>query len=275
MPIDETKLPADCEIWTSGDVTLIRGDCLAVLPAISGVDAVVTSPPYDNLRKYNGFSFDFEGIASGIHNAIDDGGVAVWIVADQTINGSESCSSFSQAMYFKSIGMRLHDTMVFHKQNPPPLTHNRYEQQFEYMFVLSRGKPKTFNGLREPSKHAGRTITGTKRHNLHDSMPIHKAGTPIQEKKLRGNVWSYAVGIELVPDHPAVFPMQLASDHVLSWTNESDTVCDPFTGSGTTGVACVNLGRKFIGIEISEDYFNVAKDRIAKAQAAKAELLIA
>jgi len=275
LTLDESKLPADCEVWRSGDVVLVRGDCLQVLPAVSGVDAVVTSPPYDNLRRYDGLSEKFEGVLNGLQISVVQGGVVVWVVADQTERGSESCTSFRQAIRFTESGFRLHDTMIFQKQNPPPLTHNRYEQEFEYMFVFSAGRPNTFNGLRVPSKHAGRTITGTKRHNLHDSRPIHKAGQPIQETKLKGNVWSYPVGVELVPGHPAVFPLQLASDHVSSWTNESDLVLDPFTGSGTTGVACVNLGRKFIGIEISSEYFAIAKDRIAQAQAAKAGLLIA
>lgn len=248
--------------WTSdcGRAVLYLGDCLEVLPGLPKVGAVVTSPPYDSLRRYAPLNFD--GVSKALVAAIEDGGVIVWVVADQTINGSESLTSFKQAIGFCELGMNLHDTMIFHKQNPPPLTHNRYEQQFEYMFVFSKGKPAIFNGLRQPSKHAGRVMTGTKRHDLHNSERVHNYGQPVKETKLRGNVWSYPVGVEFVNGHPAVFPAQLASDHVESWTNEDDTVLDCFCGSGTTGVACMRTGRKFIGIEINEQYFEIAKNRI-------------
>jgi DNA modification methylase len=128
---------------------IICGDCLEVMKKIpdGSVDLVLTSPPYDNLRTYNGYNFDFEGIAKELHRVTKDGGVIVWVVGDATIKGSETGTSFKQALYFKEIGFNLHDTMIYHKNNYPPLTHNRYEQCFEYMFVFSKRYLKSFNPI--------------------------------------------------------------------------------------------------------------------------------
>lgn len=244
-------------------IQLLHGDCLELMKTIpdQSVDLVITSPPYDNLRKYESLSFQaFQNIASELKRALSDGGVVVWVVADATVNGSETGTSFKQALYFKEIGLNIHDTMIYHSEKPP-LTHNRYEQKFEYMFVFSKGKPKTFNGLREKSKHAGISRTkSTFRHDGENLKPNHSL-KPVSETKLKGNVWSYQTGGKNY-GHPAIFPLKLAEDHVLTWSNELDTVMDPFLGSGTTGVAAKNLSRNFIGIEKDDKYFEIAKKRI-------------
>lgn len=232
------------------------------------IDLTVTSPPYDNLRKYAGLSFlDFQSIAQHLFRITKDGGIVVWVVADATIEGSETGTSFRQALYFLEIGFRLHDTMIYFTEKPP-LTHNRYEQKFEYMFIFSKGKPKTFNGIREPSIYAGKIKGMTFRH---DGETLEKAHThgPVKATKLKGNVWKYNTGkhhstkYDLAFNHPAIMPEQLAEDHIVSWSNIGDTVLDPFMGSGTTCSAAKKLDRKFIGIEMDEGYFKIAEARLA------------
>jgi DNA modification methylase len=254
------------------DLQLLKGDCLDLMPWLvsdESVDLTVTSPPYDSLRAYEGLPFEkFKKVAEEIYRVTKKGGVVVWVVGDATVKGSETGTSFRQALYFKECGFNLHDTMIYHA-GKPPLTHNRYEQKFEYMFVLSKGRPKTFNGLRESSKHAGRTNSMTFRHDGMTLAPAHKKGT-VSETKLRGNVWTFKVGGgHMTKDkinHPAIFPESLANDHLLSWSNPGDTVFDPFLGSGTTGKMAIALKRKFIGIEKEEEYFEIAKKRIGESK---------
>jgi site-specific DNA-methyltransferase (adenine-specific) len=249
------------------------GDSAEVLKTCPGnyIDLVVTSPPYDNLRTYKGFTFNFEIVAKELVRVLKPGGVIVWVVNDATINGSETGTSFKQALYFTSLGLNLHDTMIYQKLNPIPLNHNRYEQEFEYMFVLSKGKPKTVNHIKVACTYGGKKNTGstyykTKEHNTPELA--NKEGITNTTKN-KGNIWSYLVGNhngEAKFKHPAKFPLQLALDHIQSWSNSGDIVLDPFLGSGTTGVAALQLGRRFIGIEISEEYLQIAKQRINEAQ---------
>src|SRR5271170_1152384 len=253
---------------------LITGDSaekLKELPADS-VNLTVTSPPYDGLRTYNGYSFDFENIAKELFRITKKGGIVVWVVGDGTKNGSESGNSFRQALYFKEIGFNLHDTMIYASEKPP-LTHNRYEQKFEYMFVFSKGKPNTFTPIKEPSKHAGKSAS--KRTFRQDAKgvlePAHK-DEKIADMKIRGNIWTYATGTvsasdQFAKEHPAIFPEKLAEDHILSWSLPGDVVLDPMMGSGTTGKMAIKNGRKFIGIELSTQYVEIAKKRIALAEA--------
>lgn len=229
------------------------------------VDLTITSPPYDNLRNYKGYSFDFEHVARGLYWVTKPGGVVVWVVGDATKNGSESGTSFKQALYFKEIGFSLHDTMIYKKINPIPLTHNRYEQYFEYMFVFSKGKPKTFNPLLEQCKTSG---TYTHRRN---TGRVEEAATRnrdeitlTKETKYKGNIWEYVVGSKKgeTGSHPAPFPEQLAYDHIVSWSNEGDLILDPFIGSGTTSKEAKILKRNFIGFDISQEYCDIANKRL-------------
>ena len=255
------------------EMKFIQGDCLEAMKTLpdNSVDLTVTSPPYDNLRTYNGYVFDFEGIAKELYRVTKDGGVVVWVVGDATIRGSETGTSFKQALFFKEIGFNLHDTMIYMREGPP-LSHNRYEQKFEYMFVLSNGKPSTFNGMVCHSKSAGQKRTSTMRQDS-DSLGDRSAKGFVQETKLVGNVFEYSVGNncstkdKIAHRHPAIFPEQLAHDHIISWSNEGDTVLDPMMGSGTTGKMAKILNRKFIGIEISTEYFDIATRRIEGAEA--------
>jgi len=224
------------------------------------IDLTVTSPPYDNLRTYNGYEFDFEPIARELYRVTKKGGVVVWVVGDATINGSETGTSFRQALYFKEIGFNLHDTMIYQKQFYVPLTHNRYEQEFEYMFVLSKGKPRIFNPIKVATLFAGKPSTLTHRKNGNDLVKGTNYGQPRKAFRIIGNIWT------LMPsrqgEHPAIFPEKLANDHILSWSNENDLVYDPFMGSGTTAKAAHQLKRNWIGSEISSEYVELANKRL-------------
>lgn len=251
---------------------LINGDCLEVLPTLEreSIDLVVTSPPYDNLRNYNKeleWNFDiFKQVAEQLYDILKMGGVVVWVVNDATINGSETGTSFNQALYFKEIGFKLHDTMIYAKKNPIPLNHNRYEQSFEYMFILTKGKPYTFNPIRVLCKRKGEHKNYAF-HKTDDDALTRFHGT-VRDKKIHKNIFEYGIGGGNY-GHPAIFPLQLAKDQILSWSNQNDTILDPFMGSGTTGVACLQTNRDFIGIEKVEKYYDIAKQRINEANEQK------
>ena len=243
-------------------------DCFEVMKLMPDgcVDLTLTSPPYDDLKKYNGFSFPFEEIARELFRVTKEGGVIVWIVADGTKNGSESGTSFKQALFFMSLGFRLHDTMIYAKENPVPLTHNRYEQQFEYMFVLSKGKPKTFNGIREASKYGGKMASKTRSFykSANDNEPsLQNKRAEISKEKLKNNIWYYVVGSTEGKKikHPAKFPEKLASDHLQSWANAGDLIFDPFGGSLTTAQEAEKLEMRWVSCEMSTEFFEESLKR--------------
>jgi len=231
------------------------------------VDLTVTSPPYDDLRSYEGFVFDFEKIAQQLYRITKTGGIVVWIVGDAVINGSETGTSFKQALYFKDIGFSLHDTMIYQKNNFSNPSKTRYHQIFEYMFVLSKGKPKTFNPIMDRKNvYAGHSTFGENTTRLKNGGFISQPKRVIQEYGMRYNIWKgNTSGQENMCkniEHPATFPVWIVRDHILSWTNEGDIVFDPFMGSGTTACACKELNRKFIGCEIEQKYVEIAKSRL-------------
>lgn len=247
-------------------------DCLEGLKKLDSdsVDLIVTSPPYDNIRTYNGFSFDFENIAKEIVRILVGGGVIVWIIADQTINGSESGTSFRQALYFKELGLNLHDTMIWQKDSCAFPDSTRYQQIFEYMFVLSKGKPKTINLIAD-RKNAWSNVKvhGTFREadgSLKGPSAQWKESV-VKEYGYRFNVWNIPTEKNNKTGHPAVFPASIAKDHILTWSKAGDTVCDPFSGSGTTAIQALNLNRNFIGFEISKEYYDKSLKRIEEETA--------
>lgn len=258
---------------------IICGDNVEVMRQLPDkcIDLTVTSPPYDNLRTYNGFSFNFEEVARELYRITKDGGVVVWVVGDATIKGSETGTSFRQALYFKEIGFNLHDTMIYAKDSCPFPETNRYYPSFEYMFVLSKGKPKAANLISDkPNKRFGEKITGTGR-NPDGTIKQHiavknKTNRVIKEFGVRTNVWLYSVGKwkstkdEYAYQHPAIFPEQLAKDHIISWSNPGDLVFDPFIGSGTTAKMAKVFGRNYLGCDVSEEYCDIARRRVEQAQ---------
>ena len=250
---------------------ILQSDCVEIMSKIpdNSIDLTVTSPPYDNLRTYNGYSFDFENTAKELYRITKDGGVVVWVVGDSTIKGSESGTSFKQALFFKEIGFNIHDTMIWNKGSFAFPSKNCYHQVFEYMFVFSKGKPKALNFIKDRKNlyigergASGRKKDGTRntgKSNVRD------------EYGKRFNIWNYPIGgghctkDKIAYQHPAIFPEQLAEDHILSWSNEGDMIFDPFMGSGTTGKMAVINNRNFIGVDVSEEYCNISKERIENA----------
>jgi len=253
---------------------IIQGDCLKVMKDIpdKSIDMVLTSPPYDGLRTYNG-SLDWgehiwKPVIQELFRVIKDGGVVVWVVGDATIKGSETGTSFKQALYFKEIGFNLHDTMIFEKKNPvPQIYRKRYSNQFEYMFILSKGVVNTHNPIMIDCLHAGLKLNGTTYKNYSKNIQERsKMAKPVKSQKIKGNIWQYVVGKnkedQEAKGHPAPFPEKLAHDHIISWSNEGDTILDPFAGSGTVGKMAKQLNRNFILIEKEPEYIDIIKKRL-------------
>lgn len=257
---------------------LYNENCIDTMSHMSDnyIDLTVTSPPYDNLREYNGYSFPFEEIAKELFRVTSKGGVLVWVVGDQTRNGSESGTSFKQALFFMQCGFRLHDTMIYQKKNYLPLNHNRYDPEFEYMFVFSKGSPKTFNPLLVPCKTAGASYNYATRSSASSKERNGAVRTRDELKitnshKYRGNIWGYDTGKHKGSKddiwlHPATFPEKLAEDHILSWSNIGDMIYDPFAGSGTTSKMAEVNGRKWVASELSSEYCEIHNARIGNLQ---------
>jgi DNA modification methylase len=254
-------------------VTLYCGDNVATMQQMESdsIDLVVTSPPYDNLRTYSAGKpieelWNFENVAQQLWRLTKPGGVVVWVVADATINGSETGTSFRQALRFMEIGFRLHDTMIYLKEQLAFPDSVRYYNAFEYMFVFSCGAPKATNLIGDRKNvSAGRDVNGKERAKDGSLRPRACAGNIISEKGIRWNWWKISHqkrGVET--NHPATFPESLARDHILSWSNKGDTVLDPFSGSGTTCKMAKHNGRKAIGIEINPEYCEIAAKRLAQ-----------
>jgi len=250
-------------------ISVIQGDCIDEMVKMdaNSVDLTVTSPPYDNLRTYEGtlqWNEDiWKQVLDGLFRVTKKGGVVVWVVGDATIKGSETGTSFKQALYAMECGFRLHDTMIWQKHNFSNPSSNRYHQIIEYMFIFSKGKPKTFNPIKDrPNICAGQVGSwGKNTTRLADgSLEERTKGKVNTEFGMRYNSWRLKT--EMKPKHPAQFPEQLAEDHIISWSNEGDIVFDPFLGSGTTGKMAKQLNRNFIGIEKVEEYHKIAQARI-------------
>jgi DNA modification methylase len=250
------------------------GDCIDVMNSMPPecVDLVVTSPPYDDLREYCGYAFLFDETVRCLFRVVRECGIVVWVVNDQTKNGSESGTSFRQALGFMKTGFNLHDTMIY-QTDKPPMNHRRYQQSFEFMFVFSKGKPITFNPIRVPCKHAGESRKGITYRNPDGSLKETHSKGSIAPTKVKSNIWYFASGnMQSAKDasafqHPAVFPEQLAEDHIVSWSNPGDIVFDPFVGSGTTALAALRTGRHFFGCDVSPEYVEIARARITAENA--------
>jgi len=260
---------------------VLLGDSVELMKQLPDkiIDLVVTSPPYDMARKYEGnvadsYTFEkFQEQAKELYRVMKKGGVIIWVVGDQTKNGSESGTSFKQALYFKEIGFKLYDTMIYRKNYYVPLTHRRYEQAFEYMFVLTKGKPNTFNGIREKCSYSGvKQPTEWNAEASNDTgcrLRKREGGYITKETKLRSNIWNYSPGKRLETDniankHPAIFPYELARDHILSWSNEGDLVFDPMCGSGTTLIMAKQNKRNYLGMDIIDTYVDICKERLER-----------
>jgi len=248
---------------------------LKILPEES-VDLVVTSPPYDDLRDYENklqWNFDvFKKIAKELFRTIKKGGTVVWVVGDKTENGGKSLTSFKQALYFQEIGFKMFDVIIYEKTGAAPPHPGRYFNTYEYMFILTKGKPKTVNILKDKKNlWAGCQTYGVITRREKDGSLTKKERKTINDFGVRTNIWRYANGKgfaakeKISHEHPAIFPEKLAEDHILSWSNENDVVLDIFGGSGTTAKMSIANKRHFIYFEAVEKYCEVALKRIEEA----------
>ena len=245
------------------------GDCVDVMGRFpdDSIDLTVTSPPYDGLRNYDGFEFDAEAVGRQLLRVTKPGGVVVWVVGDR-INGGRSMTSFRQGVMFQDIGWNMHDVMVYQKRNTPFPRSNAFTNAWEFMFVMSKGRPKTFNPLKTGTARTGRERLTT---NKGPDGVNRKRWAVLKEEKTRNNVWAYAVGLGGTTrdreafEHPAMFPEKLARDHVMAWSNEGDVVLDPMCGAGTTAKMTALLHRRYIGIDVSERYIDIARVRVKHA----------
>ncbi len=232
------------------------------------IDLTVTSPPYDDLRNYNGYKFDILPMAEELFRITKEGGVVVWVVGDR-INGGRSLTSFEHGLVFRDVGFSMHDVMIYQKKNTPIMRSNAYTICYEFMFVLSKGRPKTFNPIKVPTKRHGLEMAVA---NKGADAVNNKVLVELKKEKTKTNIWSYAVGLggstkdKVAFEHPAIFPESLAEDHILSWTNSGDVVFDPMCGSGTTCKMALVHGRKWLGIDISKEYIDIARKRINLVQ---------
>ena len=255
------------------NVVIFNGDCLNIMNQLIEknvkIDLTVTSPPYDDMRNYKNTCFwnfeIFKQVANKLYDLTSKGGVVVWIIGDKTHKGNESGSSFKQALYFKEIGFNLHDTMIWRKTNPFNFgSNNCYIQSFEYMFIFSKGKPKSLNLIYDrKNKTSGKINKQRRRENNGDFMEEENKNWEVKNYGKRYNVWDINCS-KKVDNHTATFPNEIPRDHILSWSNEEDIIFDPFLGSGTTGIESIKLNRKFIGIELVEEYYELSKERLNK-----------
>jgi site-specific DNA-methyltransferase (adenine-specific) len=246
---------------------IIEGDCVELMKQMPDdfINLTVTSPPYDDLRDYNGYNFDFENIARQLYRVTKKDGIVVWVVGKKIKDGDIRLTSFNQALFFQSVGFKIHDIMIYKKKNTPFMRSNAYTNGFEFMFVLAKGKVKTFNPIKIPTVRTGFEMLVT---NRKSDGKINKVLAELKSEKVKDNIWEYAVGLggttndKIAFKHPAVFPEKLAEDHILSWTNEGDLVFDPMCGSGTTLKMAKLNNRRYIGIDISEEYCKIAQERL-------------
>ena len=268
MPQPKSKNPSKFPI----DM-IHHGDAIDFMKTLGKdlIDLTVTSPPYDDLRTYKGYQFDHQTMAEGLFEVTKPGGIVVWVVGDKIVKGDKTLTSFRQALYFQEIGFKVHDVMIYKKKNTPFMRSNAYTNCFEFMFVFAKGSPSTYNPIMEATVRQG-----------YEKMPANKKADGINKKvlsklnelKSRNNIWEYAVGMggtttdKIAFQHPAVFPEKLAEDHILSWSNPGDLVFDPMAGSGTTLKMALKNERHYLGCDISEDYVQIARERLKSLQIA-------
>lgn len=232
------------------------------------IDLTITSPPYDSLRVYNGFTWDFENLAKELYRVTKDGGVVVWVISDSTRENNESLNSLKQILFFQSLGFKI-ETMIYQKT---PRVWNKsslqYPNSFEYMFIAFKNRPKTFNPIIDKLNVSLGKSRKTSKRFKNGNLQKSKHHITTNPFSIRGNVWYYATGnIHSTKDkiafkHPAIFPEQLAADHIISWSNPGDLILDPFMGSGTVAKMAKLNNRNYIGFEISQEYCDIAQERI-------------
>jgi len=262
---------------------IICGDCVDVMAGFEDnvIDMACTSPPYDALRDYKGYTFDFKAIAHALYRVTKPGGIVVWVVGDETVKGGKTGTSFRHALGFMDVGFKLFDTILYHKTGTSFPSKSRYTNCYEYMFVFSKNKPKTVNAIKDvPKRWEGsfgvttqRQKDGSLKASSAKNCGLGKSGPAVGDEygyKVRSNIWTYKNGYghahpdkDLTKAHPAVYPLALACDHIVSWSNPGDLVLDPMAGSGTTCKAAHGLNRDYLGIDVSSEYIKLGEQRVA------------
>lgn len=250
---------------------IICGDSVEILRSFpdNSIDIVVTSPPYDAIRDYKGFSYDLHATGKEIQRVLKLGGVAVIVIQDQTKNFGKTLTSFRTILdWCDSFGFKLFETVIYRKYGAEGAWWNkRFRVDHEYIPIFLKGeRPQYFNKehLKIPSKHGGKTLTGGGT-RLTNGIRIATRAIKINLMKCRGTIWEYLTagdGSRLKHEHPATFPDKLPYDFIQCFCPEGGIVLDPFVGSGTTTVAAKNLGRRYIGIDIAPEYCAIAEKRM-------------
>lgn len=234
----------------------------------NSIDLIVTSPPYGNLRDYNGFSWNFEKIAHESYRVLKPGGVLVWVVGDRIVKRSETLEPMRQAIYFKDcVGFLVHDTMIYQKNGAPFPESNRYWQEWEYMFVFSKGVPKTIHLQKQKTKQGKKNIKSKGTTRKQNNSLVGKKYKCGKFYRTQSNIWYINTGASSTKDkiafnHPATYPELLAQRHILTWSNKGDIVLDYFSGSGTTAKMAMLMARNYIGCDISKEYVDLANERL-------------
>ncbi len=250
---------------------IICGDCVEVLKSIpdNSIDLVVTSPPYDGIRKYNGFSFNLHSTGKELFRVLKDGGIIAMVIQDQTKNFGKSLTSFKTIIdWCENVGFKLFETIIYKKHGAEGAWWTkRFRVDHEYIPIFLKGeRPAYFNKepLKIPSKHGGKTMTGCAT-RLTNGKTLKSKRVFINPMKCRGTLWDYTTcgdGTRLKHQHPATFPDKIPVDFIRCFCPKNGIVLDPFIGSGTTALAAIQLNRNYIGIDISKEYCELAKKRI-------------
>ena len=233
------------------------------------IDFVITSPPYDALRDYNGYKLDLHGLGVELLRVLKDGGICVMVIQDSTRDFAKSLTSFRTIVdWCDNIGFRLFECNIYNRQGTEGAWwKKRFRVDHEYMPIFLKGKrPQYFDkeNIKIPSKHGGKIMTGANIRTKNGQTGSRKV--KINPTKCPGTVMTFGntCGGEskLKSKHPAVFPNMLAYDMIECFCPEDGTVLDPFNGSGTTTLAAKCLGRNYIGIDVSEEYNKIARERL-------------
>ena len=222
------------------NIDLKCGDCLELMKLIpdKSVDLVIIDPPYEIKGGKSGgcFGRDKRKYHSEIYDTELDLGISN-IVLDELIRIMKKCNIYiwcnknqlrQYIDYFEDRGNNI-ELLTWHKTNPVPTCNNKYLSDTEYILFFRENGVKIYGTYATKKKYY---VT-----------PTNKT-----DKEKYG--------------HPTIKPLEIVKNLVINSSKENDIVLDCFMGSGTTGVACKKLNRNFIGIELDENYFNIARKRI-------------
>ena len=256
------------------NIHLFCGDCLEVLKKLpdNSVDMYFFSPPYDELRDYNGFTLDLSSIGKEIERTLKDGGVSIMVMQDSTNNFKKSGTTFRTIVnWLDNTELKLWECCIYNRKATPGAWWTyRFSVDHEYVPIFFKGKrPQHFDKehMKIPNPNAGKNIKGSVRGKDGELIPLECTtndtmccGTVMHysnSKRERPKDW------HLKKQHPATFPEKMTADFIRAFTKEGMLVVDPFVGSGTTGVQCKKLKRKFVGIDISQEYIEISKQRLS------------